>query len=98
MVSAEFAYAKALKLKQLFQMTATVIVAVFTALSAASSGSGSDVGGLLIMLSVCRYVITRQGHFLLVCYLTTHPLCQILPWYRCGCGISLWIRLGFRAV
>ena len=38
------------------QMTATAIVAVFSALSAASKGANGSFGGMLAMLSACRYV------------------------------------------
>lgn len=37
-------------------MSATVIVALFSGLSAASSGANGSVGGMLAMLSACRYV------------------------------------------
>lgn len=37
-----------------FQMTATGIVALFSALSAASAGAHGSVGGLLSMLSAMR--------------------------------------------
>ena len=37
-------------------MTATVIVFVFSALSAASKGKDDSLRGMLIMLSVCRFV------------------------------------------
>jgi hypothetical protein len=39
-------------------MTATGIVALFSLLSAASSGAHGSVGGLLSMLSAMRYVIS----------------------------------------
>lgn len=38
-------------------MTATGIVALFSALSAASSGAHGSIGGLLSMLSAMRYVL-----------------------------------------
>ncbi|KAI0787864.1 metabolite transporter, partial [Fomes fomentarius] len=38
-------------------MTATVIVAVFSALSAASSGAHHSVHGMLAMLSACRFLL-----------------------------------------
>lgn len=41
------------------QMTATGIVALFSALSAASSGANHSLHGMLAMLSACRYVYIR---------------------------------------
>lgn len=38
-------------------MAATGIVAFFSALSAASTGANHSVGGMLAMLSACRYVL-----------------------------------------
>jgi hypothetical protein len=52
------------------QMSATVIVAFFSALSAASTGARGSLGGMLAMLSACRYDYSsiRLTSFLITVY------------------------------
>lgn len=46
-----------------FKMAATGIVALFSGLSAASSGAHHSFSGMLAMLSACRYVFISEAHY-----------------------------------
>jgi len=78
------------------QMSATGIVAFFSALSAASSGAHGSIGGLLSMLSACRYVAastTSSSHADPV-----SPAKQILAWYWSGRRVPMRLRIRVGAI